>query len=266
MKNKITLCVIMALSSAPQVSHAIYWGTKFTGSSWTMDGKDSIKSMHTIEAAAQGLGLSMTGKVTQGKLGGTAGLFMEGKSRFCLGAAVGYGLMPSVATKFMLTNGGAYVNAAFENKITYIPLDLYLKYTSNGGKHSLFGGGGIDYVIASTDFIRNDSAGDRIHGTFTQKKVIPHVQADYELFLAKWISLNMGVKYLFNAILDNLTGNVTINDEAQGKSILIMRPSGGYGEAFWYRKISEPPASGDRPLKYDLSGLRANIGFRVYFN
>jgi hypothetical protein len=264
MKNKIAFCAAMALLFAPSVSHSMRWGTEFTGSSWTMDGKDFLKSMHTYEAMAPAAGFSMTGKITQGRLGGAAGVFVEGNSRFRLGAAVGYGVMPAVSSKFRWGNGwvGGF---NLENKTTYIPLDLYLKYTSREGKFSLFGGGGADYVMASTDFKGDDSNSSSMRATFTEKKLMPHVQAGCELFLAKWISLDLSAKYLFNAVLDNLTGNMTSDGYPPGKYRMIMADNPPYGEVWQFWRTSNPLVSGVRPFKYDLSGLRANIGFRVYF-
>ena len=118
-------------------------------------------------------------------------------------------------------------------------------------------------MMASTDYKFTGSGGET-KAVFTQKKVLPHVQAGCELFLAKWISLNIGAKYLFSAVLDNLTGKVTDGGVDQGKNRLIMMDAAPYGEEFGY--TSGPLASGERPFKYDLSGLRANIGLHIYFN
>lgn len=261
MKIKLAVCAVIALLAVPSVSYA-RWGTEFTGSSWKMDGKEFIKSMNAYKALAQAFGLGMSGKVTQGKLGGAAGFFVEGNSRFRLGAAAGYGVMPPVSAKLSLT--GAFTGTeSIENKITYVPLDLYLKYISEGGKFSLFGGGGANYVMASTDYKATYSGGVT-KAVFTQKKVIPHVQAGCEWFLSKGISLSFGAKYLFSAVLDNLTGKVTDGGVDQGKNRMIMSKDPAYGEFFDYTSV--PLASDERPFKYDLSGLRANFGLRIYFN
>ncbi len=268
MKNIAAVCAIMALLFAPSVSNA-RWGTDFTGESWKMDGKEFLTSMHSGEAYAAdpSNSTSMTGKVTQDKIGGAASFFVEGNSRFRVGISAGYGTMPEVSGKFRAWGSTWSDNMNLNNKITYIPVNLYLKYTSKNGKFSLFGGGGGDYVMASTDY--NDALGSPAYvekATFTQKKMIPHIQAGYELFLAKWISLNLGAKYLFSAVLDNMTGKLTGGGvPAPGKSRMIMS-NGLYGEEFGVRNTSQPLASGERPFKYDLSGLRVNVGFRIYFN
>ena len=266
MKDKIAICVMMAVFSVPTVTHAMRWGTDFVGSQWTMDGKDFRESLNNLQVTADIYGYALTKKLTQGNLGGTASLFVEGNSRLCLGTALGYGVMPSVSVKYGITNSlGTHIDFALVNKTVYIPLDLYLKYTTRSGKFSLSGGGGADYVMARTDFSDVFSDGAWIKASFTQKKVVPHVQAGCELFLAKWISLSLGVKYLFSAVLDNLRGNVVINGGSKKKSILIMHVTPPVGQFIGYRETSKPPAAGDRPLKYDLSGVRANFGLRVYF-
>ena len=263
MKIKIAVCAVMALLFAPAVSQA-RWGTEFTGQSWKMDGKEFLTDMQTFVKYAQNHGYGMAGKLTQEKIGGAAGFFVEGNSRFRLGISAGYGVMPSVSVKAGLTTNHIE-REVIENKTTYIPADLYLKYTSKGGKFSLFGGGGGDYVMASTDFKFEESGGytDLIKGTFTQKKVIPHVQAGCELFLAKWISLNISAKYLFSAILDDLTGNVTENGVALGKRKLTMMTA-PTGEVVYYS--GNTLSQSERPLKYDFSGLRANVALRIYFH
>ena len=262
MKIKIAVCAVMVLLAAPAVS-AARWGTEFVGSSWKMDGKEFIKTMNTYKAIATDYpGLGMTGEVAQGKLGGAAVFFVEGNSRFRLGLAAGYGVMPTVSGRLDLT-GGWNGHLDIENKITYVPLDLYFKFTSKGGKFSLSGGGGADYVMAGTDY-KDVYSGGVDKGTFTQKKVMPHVQAGCELFLAKWLSLNVGAKYLFSAVLDNLNGKVMEGGVDKGKNRLIMTKDPTYGDYFGYTAAAL--ASDERPFKYDLSGLRANLGLRIYFN
>ena len=258
----------MALLFMPNISNA-RMGLEFTGESWKMDGKEFITDMNAEKADAIDHGYAMTGKVTQGKMGGVAKFFMEGNSRFRLGIAVGYGVMPTVSYKLTNTYGpGNFDNENFQNKTTYIPMDLYFKLTSKSGKFSLFGGGGADYVTAKTvsEVEWLWTGGSWLSkGTFTQKKMMPHVQAGCEVFLAKWISLNLSAKYLFSAILNNLTGNLTVNGVNQGKHRLIMYDYPPYGQEIWFDPTSAPLPSGDRPFKYDLSGLRANVGLKFYF-
>ena len=274
MKNIAAVFAVMALLFAPSVSNA-RWGTEFTGESWTMDGKDFIKVINSYKAYAVVDGFSVAGKTTQGKLGGAAKFFVEGSSRFRLGGAAGFGMMPELSGKFSTwgygINEGSNINndVNFENKITYVPVDLYFKYNSKGGRFSLFGGGGADYVMAKTDieYIDYDYGTNALEKlAFTQKKVMPHVQAGCELFLAKSISLNFSAKYLFSAVLDNLTGHVDVIGMSADKYRIIMGDRSPYGEELLLKKTSDPLVSGERPFKYDLSGLRANVGFRIYFN
>ena len=269
MKNKITICTVMALLLMPHISNARV-GLEFTGESWKMDGKEFITDMRAERADAIANGYDMTGKVTQGKLGGAAKFFLEGNSRFRLGISAGYGVMPTVSYKLMESdNTGWAWNADFINKITYIPVDLYFKHTSESGGFSLFGGGGADYVMASTDLKSEDlNSGFPNYSataTFTQKKVMPHVQAGCEVFLAKWISINLSAKYLFSAILDNLTGRITVNGADQGRHRLVMTDYPPYGQEISVDPTSAPLPAGDRPFKFDLSGLRANVGLKIYF-
>jgi len=270
MKNRITVCAVMALLFTPHISNARA-GLEFTGESWKMDGKEFITDMRAERADAIGNGDDMTGKVTQGKMGGAAKFFLEGNSRFRLGISAGYGVMPTVSYKLMETDNAGYTwNGDDTNKITYIPVDLYFKHTSESGGFSLFGGGGADYVMASTDLnykSEDTSSGYSFlgKGTLTQKKVMPHVQAGCEVFLAKWISINLSAKYLFSAILDNLTGHFTVNGVDQGKHRLVMTDSPPYGQEISLDPTSAPLPTGDRPFKFDLSGLRANVGLKIYF-
>jgi hypothetical protein len=98
-------------------------------------------------------------------------------------------------------------------------------------------------------------------GTFTQNKVVPHVQAGAEWYMCKWLALDAGVKYVFSGVLDNLTGNVNEDGEYMGKNRLIM----SNGQDLDWQKTSEAIALGDRKFKYDFSGLRINIALRAYF-
>jgi len=248
------------------ISASTRWGIEFTGQGWTMDGKEFLNDMNTWDAVTTDFGLGMTGKVASGRLGGAASLFVEGNSLFCMGAAVGYGVMPAVSSKLRLTGISSYLNMDLNNELTYIPGVLYLKYTSEGGKFSLFGGGGADYVMASTNY-QQEEPGYLVKATFTQKKVMPHVQAGFELFLTEGISFNLNAKYLFNAVLDNLTGNLTVNGAAWGKYRMIMDGNSfsPYGDVVGFSKTSNPLVSGERPFKYDLSGPRTNVSLRVYF-
>ena len=271
MKIKIAVCAVMALLFAPAVSQA-RWGTEFTGQSWKMDGREYITTLHTAEAYAANPsnGTSMTGKVTEGKIGGAASLFVEGNSRFRLGLSAGYGVMPLVSSKISSQVSSLYVSEDLKSQPNYIPVDLYLKYNSKGGKFSIFGGGGGDYIMADTTYKYWANNGPSTYfeeATFTQKKVVPHVQAGCELFLAKWISLNVSAKYLFNAVFDNLTGKLKAGGvTSANKYKLVMVDNSTYGEEFAFASTSQPLTSGERPFKYDFSGLRANVGLRIYFH
>lgn len=261
MKNITAACAVLALFLAPSVSNA-RWGTEFTGSSWKMDGKEFLTSLNSVHDAAAAFPTAMTGKVTQGRVGGAASFFMEGNSRTRLGFALGYGSMPRATLRVDVP--AVPFNINLESEIAYIPVDLYLKHVSEKGKFTLYGGGGADYVMASTEYKGYD--GNDIKATLTQKKVVPHVQAGFELFLSKAISFNFGAKYLFSAVLDNLKGKATYGGVDQGKARLIMDSNkmSPYGD--FVSLTTDPLASYERPFKYDLSGLRANVGLRIYFN
>lgn len=248
------------------VSASTRWGIEFAGQGWTTDGKEFLEDMNTWDAITTDYGFGMIGKGTSGRLGGAASFFVEGNSLFCMGAAVGYGVMPAVSSKLRVTSSSSYFTRDIDNKTTYILGVLYLRYTSKGGKFSLFGGGGADYVMASTDF-KYEEPGYLVKATFTQKKVMPHVQAGFELFLTGGISLNISIKYLFSAVLNKLTGNLTENGKALGKYKMIMDGNSfpSYGETVWVSKASDPLVSGNRSFKYDLSGPRTNVSVRIYF-
>ena len=272
MKNKIALCAMIALSSAPQLSHAMYWGTEFTGSLWEMDGKEFRRDATTSRNLTMPpTSLIESDKLTQDKLGGFAVIFMEGKSTLRLGITVGYGTMPSVSYKrYINTSGGHDINIfRWNNETTYVPFDLYVKYKVPNSRFSFFAGGGVDYVMARTGYNYNYNNADPIPSNFisftskaefAQNKFIPQVKAGGEWFITKWLSLNVGTKYLFNGTLDNLTGNVTEDGVSKGKNRMIM--NNGF---IYYKKTSEALATNERPFKYDLSGLRVDVGFRVYF-
>lgn len=60
MKNKITVCAALVLLFAPAVSNAMSWGTEFNGASWTMDGKEFLKTVSTVKALAANYNLPLS--------------------------------------------------------------------------------------------------------------------------------------------------------------------------------------------------------------
>jgi len=244
------------------------WGLDLTGASnWKIDAADLSKDLAYRTSPGTG------GKLENGSsISPSADFFMEGSSNLRLGAAVGYGV-----TQHNLiydTWSPSYVNfmdqGMLENKTSYGLLDIYLKYVPGGGKVGLFAGAGADYMMARTSISDNiDGSGhpqaSNHKGTFSQNKVVPHLQAGAEFFLFKWLSLNIGAKYIFSAVLDDLTGNLTGPGVSPGKQLLIMTQTGS-GEKIGYSPASAALPSGSRPFKYDLSGLRINAALRVYFH
>ena len=273
------VCALTVFIAAAAQSHAMNWGAEFTGLSWKMDGKDFDRDALSNKTWATGGVISMSDEITQNKIGGSASFFLEGESPLRLGLAAGYGVMPSVS--YALDTIDIYIyssylysehyNTRWNNKTAYVPLDLYVKYKGRNGGLSFFAGGGADYVMARTDYDYNES-GDFTNppyhftkkGEFAQNKFIPHAQAGLEWFIAKWLSLNVGAKYLFNATLDDLTGNVTYIDGSIKKCRMIM-VSSPYGEHIDARSTSAALQAGERLFKYDFSGLRSSLALRVYF-
>ncbi|MDP2866197.1 MAG: hypothetical protein Q8O90_08135 [Elusimicrobiota bacterium] len=265
MKSKKVLSITAALLLAVSVSHAMRWGAEFTGTNWKMDTTDLGKDLDYRKLNG-----------TTGELGKksviakSAAIFMEGGSKWRLGFSAGFG---SMSNHVYTTVNPSYTNfmdrGVLENEVSYIPVSLYLKYKPENSRFSLSGGGGADYITASTK-IQDDLDGSgnpqaNTHkGTFTQKKIVPHVQAGAEWFMFKWLSLNVSAKYLFSAVFDDLTGNLSGSGVSAGKQKLIMSQAAG-GERISFSPASAALASGDRPFRYDFSGARINAALRIYF-
>jgi hypothetical protein len=277
MKNKIVAYAVMMLLFSVSVSHAMNWGTEVSGSLWTMDGADFKKDMMACQKVNVPPGDTISLKLKQNKLGGMVSIFTESEKELGFGAMLGFGLMPQVSYELNWGVTNSFGNWKFTNKTSYIPVDIYLKYKPKDGSYGISGGVGAGYVMAKTDLSGTFSyLTDRESnsGSFTQKKIIPHIQVGGEYFLTKWLSLNAGVKYLFSGVVDNLTGNVTCTDNGgssftcgdpgtQKERLIMVKDSDG--EHLTSKKSSDPLASDERPFKYDFSGLRINIALRAYF-
>jgi len=269
MKNKITAYAAMLLLLAPAVSQA-RWGTDFTASSWEMDAKDLETTKATyIKWAGTNIANGIDGDIVQDKMGGSASFFVEGNSRVRLGLSAGYGAMPEVSAKVHKRVGTAYTHTELRTKTMYIPVDLYLKFGSKGGGSSFFAGGGGDFVTVNTKYELTGSAGTiPEEATFTQKKVLPHAQAGFEFFLAKWLSFGVNAKYVFSGVLDNMTGDLKRNRISQGTKQMAMVNDGANGingVKFGYKNTGYTYTGKQRPFEYDYSGLRLNLAMRWYF-
>lgn len=266
MKHRIVLCAAAALLLAAPAAHAMRLGIDLSGTNWKMDGKDLGRDMAYRAANSPG-----SAELKQDKSGMEALLFVEGSSPFRLGLAAGYGRMPKVTYTTMSGGYSAFMDqGVLENETTYLPVDLYLKYKKQDSRFSLSAGAGADFITARTKVSDNlDGSGNpqanNHRGTFKQSKMVPHAQAGAEWFIFKWLSLNVRAKYLFGGVLDELKGNVNGPGAPAGDSRLIM-VQGGSGEYLDYQGAGQGLASGQRPFKYDFSGLRATIGLRVYFH
>ncbi|MHB0997254.1 MAG: hypothetical protein ACYC2I_12865 [Elusimicrobiales bacterium] len=259
--TKALFCTVLlaTLAVSPRNGFALNWGVEVSGAAWEMDAKDFKTAGNSLMNFARAEGNSSSYKVTQGTLGGQASFFLEGKSALRFGASLGYGVMPDVSYREHWENSPIDDSIEnWENKTSYIPLDAYVKYRSEKSKIGFFAGVGADYIMASTKWNYFDSiSGDNASATFEQKKLVPHIQGGSELFFSDSVSVSLGVKYLFSAVLDNLRGNVTANGTSAGEFRMMMDDD-GYG--YWTDLL------GPKPFKYDYSGLRATAALRVYFN
>lgn len=262
MKIKKVMCMTAVLLLAASVSHAMRWGLDLTGTSWKMDNADLGKDLDYRKLNGTTADLSKESVIAK-----SAAVFMEGGSKWRLGFSAGFGSTSNqVYATVNPSFGNIFMNqGVLENKVSYIPVSLYLKYKPENSRFSLFGGGGADYITANTkvkdalDGYGNPQAGSH-KGTFTQKKVVPQVQAGAEWFMFKWLSLGVSAKYLFSAVFDDLTGNLTGSGVSSGKQRLIMS-----GDQIGYSPVSSALTAGQRPLKYDFTGLRVNAALRIYF-
>lgn len=266
MNNVITAGAVLVLLLTATVSHALRWGAEFSGVAGKLDGRDLSKDM-AYQTANPGGGENFGGDLKQDKSASLVRLFLEGRAKWSLGLAAGFGIMPKMTYTTWSGNYTAFMDqGVFDGKASYIPVDLYLKYKPQDSKFSLSGGAGADYITASAK-VRDaldgygNPTGASHEGTFTQKKLVPHVQGGAEFFVFKWLSLNVGAKYLFSALFDDLTGNMTVGGSSSGKHRLIM-----VGEKLEASPAAVPLVSGERPFRYDFSGLRVSAGLRVYFN
>jgi hypothetical protein len=258
-KTLFGVILLVSLAVSPRNGFALNWGVEVSGAAWEMDAEDFKTSGNSVMDYARTVGNSSSYRITQGTLGGQASFFLEGKSALRFGASLGYGVMPDVSYREHWENSPIEdVIENWENKTSYIPLDAYIKYRSEGSKIGFFAGAGADYIMASTKWNFFDSiSGDSANGTFKQKKLVPHVQGGSELFFSDSVSVSLGVKYLFSAVLDNLRGNVVANGASMGEFQMMMDDD---GHGYWI------DLGGSKPFKYDYSGLRTNLALRVYFN
>ncbi|MDO8803810.1 MAG: hypothetical protein Q7R35_05230 [Elusimicrobiota bacterium] len=256
------------------------WGAEFAGSLWEMDGKDLAKAAPADRRSGE------TVKIAQYRYGGSAVFFIEGRSQFRFGLSAGYGAMPSVSYNSSRKYANysspyysySYWRTKLSNETRYVPLDVYLKYESQGGGFIFSAGGGADYLMARTtyDYYSSNTSDNPAFtpsqyskkGEFTRNKVVPHAQAGFELFLSEGLSINVGAKYLFSAALDNLTGKFNTDgvvDPTKYRMVVgeATPPDGEYYIGF--HPETKPLCPNERPFKYDYSGLRANIAIRFYF-
>jgi hypothetical protein len=252
-KTLFGVILLVSLAVSPHNGFATNWGVEFTGMSWEMDAEDFKTSGDSVLNYARSSGNSASYRLSQGRLGGQAAFFLEGKSALRFGASLGYGIMPAVSYWDNFDNSPVDNGATdWENKTAYIPLDAYIKFRSEKSKIGFFAGVGADYIMAITEMRFFDSiSGDRASGTFRQKKLVPHLQAGSELFLNDTLSVSLGIKYLFSAVLDNLRGNVVANGASMGEFQMMMDDD---GHGYWI------DLGGSKPFKYDYSGLRTNLG------
>ncbi|HNT97854.1 MAG TPA: hypothetical protein PKK31_06285 [Elusimicrobiales bacterium] len=258
-KAAFCAALLIMLTISPRNGFALNWGIEVSGAAWEMDAEDFKTSGDSLMDYARTVGNPSSYQITQGTLGGQASVFLEGKSALRFGASLGYGVMPDVSYREHWDDYPYNDSIGnWRNSTSYIPLDAYVKYRAEKSKIGFFAGAGADYIMASTkwndfDFI----SGDRVNGTFKQKKLVPHVQGGGELFFSDAVSVSLGVRYLFSAVLDNLRGNVTANGADMGEFQLMMDDD---GHGYWIDFL------GSKPFKYDYSGLRATAALRVYFN
>ena len=255
-------------------------GVEFTGALWEMDGDDFEKAAVNDRRSGE------TVKLARYEQGGSAVFFMEGRSRFRFGLSAGYGVMPSVSyhtsekySNFSSPyNYSGYWRTKFSNETRYVPLDVYMKYEGRGGAFSFFAGGGADYLMARTtyDYYSSNTSDNPAFtpvqhirkGEFTRNRIVPHAQAGFELFLSEKLSLTVGAKYLFNAALDDLTGKITrdgVADPDKRRLVLVDDTPPNKEYYISLLRVSQPLGSGERLLRYDYSGLRANLAIRFYF-
>ncbi len=197
------------------------------------------------------------------EVGGSAGFFVEGNSRFRLGFGLGFGAMPEVyAGLHQVFANATYKNTSVRAKTMCIPADLSLKLTSKGGGFSFFGGGGADYIMVSNNYqVINTNTPQVDRFTLTQNKIVPHARAGFEFFLAKWLSINVGAKVMFGAVLDNMTGDLKRDGVSLGKKRMVMQDTTDGMKL----NLRGSLGATDLKYKYDYSGLRANLGLRIYF-
>lgn len=271
MKNKMIVFAALGLLFAGSAAQA-RWGLDFAASPWKMDVKDLETSNATYNKAVTNANTTLIGfhsTIDQESLSGVASFFVEGDSKARLGFSLGYGAMPTVSFKLHKIMTAAYNDTSLETRTTYVPADLYLKFGSKSGKSSFLLGGGGDFIMVSNEYRFTNSAGStNEEATFTQKKVVPHAQAGFEFFLAKWLSFGVNAKYVFSGVLDKMEGNLKSNGVDAGKKKLVMvndGPGGINGVKLGYRSTSFTFTGQQRPYRYDYSGLRVNLAMRLYF-
>lgn len=261
MKNRIIICAAAALLLAPAVSHA-RWGLEGGAILGSVDDEDLVRNLRYTRIAAPAAGYNMAGdEVTKNGADGSASLFVEGNAPFRLGFAVGYGRLPEISSRIHLRSGSAFYDMEFDSEFQMLQADLYMKYASKGGRFSVYGGGGVSHTEISSGYgTRSNSGG--VGATFRQTKLVPQAKAGMEVFLTKWLSLNVGVRMLFGAVFDDLKGDVMEYGTNKPDQRLIMKRTAD-GEYIDY--TSNALSANERPFKYDLGGVHGSAGLRIYF-
>ena len=238
------------------------WGMDFTASWWEMDAKDFKRTMSTYGNS----GNTDNESIKRDSLGGAASFYIEGKSKSRFGLSFGYGAMPNASIKLERSATDPH-RLEIVNRTTYIPVDLYYKFGSKGGKAAFFLGGGADYIMAKSEYRQVSGVSDANNdvGTFKAQKTVPHAKAGFEFFLTRGLSFGCSAKYVMSGVISDLQGNETRNGTPRaGKRRLVMDTYGS-GVAAMSRPVSSGISAGNAPLQYDYTGLRMELAMRWNF-
>ena len=141
-----------------------------------------------------------------------------------------------------------------------IPISVYFKALGPGA--GFFLGGGVTRLRSQAAVTLDGPAGS-VSGVFESRRQSPHALAGFELFLTESLAVNLGVRWVLKAVMDDFAAPLT-SGGTPGNYYLVMEqlPS---GEMLAMAHESARNSPGLRAYRQDLSGPRATLSLRWYF-
>ncbi len=257
MKRLILLFISAAMFSAAQAG--AWWGYAVNAGPWKPDTGDMQTELNTRSLANTPAG----GSIYRDNGAGDLTFFMETNAEWRLGISLGYGLMAQAGLHESFSSAPVDSALKIDSRTAYFPLTLYGKYKPADKPYSLWLGGGLDWILADSDVMFDDSGSKNIVKTFSSQVITPSVSGGAEWFISKHISLGITGKYVFSARADEMIAELTAAPYV-GSYKMIMRGGAG-GDRVAFIPQGQALASNERLFGYDYGGFRAALQLRAYF-